>query len=162
MLNDGIEVQAARARTAGVALQQVTVRLPDLMREHAKLYVEGLAQGELPQMLAYTRASPVDGWLDGFLSTLDSSGQAQLKLGLTLPLDDMEAARVDGDVTLAGNTLQLRICPCPCLPTSTGCCTSTNTVCQRPVSTIRPLAGTAACRPRWTSSSVCSLSARGR
>lgn len=115
MLNDGIEVQAARARTAGVALQQVTVRLPDLMREHAKLYVEGLAQGELPQMLAYTRASPVDGWLDGFLSTLDSSGQAQLKLGLTLPLDDMEAARVDGDVTLAGNTLQLRDLPLPLL-----------------------------------------------
>lgn len=113
MRNDSIEVQAQHARTAGINLQQVSVRLPDLMREHASLLVDGKAQGDLPHMLAYTRASPVDGWLDGFLSTLDAGGPAQLKLGLALPLDNMEAARVDGDITLDGNTLQLRELPLP-------------------------------------------------
>lgn len=113
MLNDGIEVKAESASTAGIALQQVAVRLPDLMREHATLFVDGKARAELPRMLAYTRASPVDGWLDGFLSTLDATGQAQLDLGLALPLDDLEAARVDGKLNLAGNTLQLRELPLP-------------------------------------------------
>lgn len=113
MRNDAIEVAATRAATAGISLRQVQVRLPDTMKDTQTLQIAGLADGELATMLGYTRLSPVDGWLGGFLSTLDASGPGKLKLGLAIPLDDAEKTRVSGDVSLAGNTLQLRSLPLP-------------------------------------------------
>ncbi len=115
MRNDAIEVAATRASTAGIGLQQVQVRLPDTMHDTQTLQIAGLAEGELSTMLGYTRLSPVDGWLGGFLSTLDSTGQGKLKLGLAIPLDDAEKTRVSGELRLAGNTLQLRSLPLPLL-----------------------------------------------
>nr|WP_305118911.1 YhdP family protein [Vogesella sp. AC12] len=113
MRNDHVLVDAATARTAGVALQAVKVRLPDLMTQPARLLIDGQARGALPQMLAYTRSSPVDGWLGGFLSTIDSQGEAALKLGLDIPLSALLQSKVRGEVSLPGNSLQFRQLPLP-------------------------------------------------
>ena len=113
MRNDHVLVDAATARTAGVALQAVKVRLPDLMTQPAHLLIDGQARGALPQMLAYTRSSPVDGWLGGFLSTIDSQGEAALKLGLDIPLAALLQSKVRGEVSLPGNRLQFRQLPLP-------------------------------------------------
>ncbi|MFC3531340.1 YhdP family protein [Vogesella facilis] len=115
MRNDDIRIDAERAQTAGVALDAVSAELPDTTRGDQRLLINGRAQGELPKMLAYTRASPVDSWLDGFLATIDSSGRGSLQLGLNIPLAHVVDTKVDGALTLAGNRLQLRSLPLPAL-----------------------------------------------
>ncbi|WP_157725157.1 YhdP family protein [Vogesella sp. LIG4] len=120
MRNDDIGIDAEQAQTAGVALDHVNVQLPATSRGESKLLIKGHAQGELPQMLAYTRASPVDHWLDGFLSSIDSSGQAGLQLGLDIPLAHVADTRVDGAVALSGNHLQFRSLPLPALENVSG------------------------------------------
>ncbi|WP_174874123.1 YhdP family protein [Vogesella oryzae] len=115
MRNDDIRIDARTAQTAGVALDGVVVSLPAVTRGDARLLINGHAQGELPKMLAYTHASPVDGWLDGFLSTIDSAGGAGLQLGLNIPLSRIADTKVDGKLALGGNRLQLRSLPLPVL-----------------------------------------------
>lgn len=115
MRNDDIRIDAERAQTAGVALDGVSAELPDTTRGDQRLLINGHAQGELAKMLAYTRASPVDGWLDGFLATIDSTGRGSLQLGLNIPLAHVADTKVDGVVTLPGNRLQLRSLPLPVL-----------------------------------------------
>ena len=120
MRNDDISISADRARTAGVALDKVEVLLPATSRGDSKLLINGQAQAALAQMLAYTRASPVDRWLSGFLSQIDSSGQASLQLGLTIPLAHAEDSKVDGSLRLLGNRLQFRELPLPALENVSG------------------------------------------
>lgn len=113
LLNDNVTVSADSAQTQGVALSRVSVRLPDLETSDAQLLIDGKASGALSAMLGYTVKSPVDGWLSGFLGRLRAGGAASLDLGIRLPLDAPEQAKVQGRLALAGNTLGFGGLPIP-------------------------------------------------
>jgi uncharacterized protein (TIGR02099 family) len=72
------------------------------------LQLQGQGSGLLADLLAFTRASPVGGWIGDALAQAHGSGTAGLQLGLDLPLDDLPHSRVQGHVQLSGNDLQLR------------------------------------------------------
>ncbi|MFM2059068.1 MAG: hypothetical protein RLY71_3453 [Pseudomonadota bacterium] len=74
----------------------------------ATLRLHGQGSGPLADLLAFTRASPVGGWIGDALAEAHGSGTAGLQLGLDLPLDDLPHSRVQGSVQLSGNDLQLR------------------------------------------------------
>ena len=113
MRNDKISITGDRAQTGGVALRNVLVELPDLMRDSPHLLINGEAQGTLPDMLAYTVASPVDGWLDGFLASIQAAGHVSLGLKLDIPLDEAEKTKVNGKLALQDNHLVFRDLPLP-------------------------------------------------
>ena len=67
----------------------------------------GQASGALQTMLNYVAASPVDGWLGHFLRDSKGSNPASLGLKLAIPLNHVEATRVNGVVQFANNEVQL-------------------------------------------------------
>ncbi|PPE66282.1 TIGR02099 family protein [Caldimonas caldifontis] len=102
-----MHIRHARARLFGFELTGVEGGIADLA--HAPvLQLSGAGTGPLADALRFINDTPVGGWTHHALADATGSGPAQLRLSLQLPLDDMERARVQGRVTLAGNDLRLR------------------------------------------------------
>ena len=101
-------VHNAQARVAGhprLQLQQIQARIPDLA--HTRVDVQAQGRGELAEMLGFVAGSPVAGFTEQVLDNAQGSGAAQLQLRLDLPIDHLEQSKVQGSVTLAGNSLRL-------------------------------------------------------
>ncbi|MDP2267456.1 MAG: DUF3971 domain-containing protein, partial [Thiobacillus sp.] len=92
----GMEVTSSQARIYGVALSPVKAVIPDLIHHEEQLYIEGMANGPLPDFIRFSNSSPVGGILRGFTDKLTGSGQTRLALKLHVPL------RHSHDTTLAG------------------------------------------------------------
>jgi len=101
-------VRDAQARVAGhprLQLQRIQARIPDLA--HTRVDVQAQARGELAEMLGFVAGSPVAGFTQHVLDHAQGSGAAQLQLKLDLPIDHLDQSKVQGSVTLAGNSLRL-------------------------------------------------------
>lgn len=101
-------VRNAQGRVDGhprMQLQQIQARIPDLA--HTRVDVKAQARGELAEMLGFVAASPVAGFTQHVMDNAQASGAAQLQLQLDLPISDLENAKVQGSVALAGNSLRL-------------------------------------------------------
>ncbi|MGL6070503.1 YhdP family protein [Craterilacuibacter sp.] len=118
--NDGVRIEADDALTQGAMLSQVKVELRDLFYQPAVVEIEGQVRAPLQTMLDYTKASPVNGWLDGFLAQIEASGAAGLGLKISLPLDTPDKTRVDGRLGLRGNPLRFTDLPVPPLDAVSG------------------------------------------
>ena len=68
---------------------------------------QGGAAGPMDAFLHWVVASPVNGWLDGFLANAKATGNARLSLSMSMPLDDTEKTQLNGELTLAGNRIDL-------------------------------------------------------
>jgi len=101
-----MHIRDARARLYGFQLQQVHGGIADLSHD-PQLVLDGQGQGPLADALRFVRETPIDGWTQHALAQASGSGAAHLKLGVRIPLDHMDAARVDGEVTLQGNEVQI-------------------------------------------------------
>jgi uncharacterized protein (TIGR02099 family) len=102
-----LHIHAENAKTAGVALSNVEVVIPDLFAGAPWLEVSGSANGSLPSMLAYVNASPVAGWIDDLTTEARATGSARLNLKMQIPLTDAGQPTVAGSLKFAGNELQL-------------------------------------------------------
>ncbi|GAB4114943.1 MAG: YhdP family protein [Sideroxydans sp.] len=103
-----LEVKAARARTAGAALQKVRVAIPDtLAAGRLVLEVEGEAAGETQRALDYIRNSPVSTYLNGYTDGFRARGRGLLKLHLAIPLAQDAPVRVQGSYRSDDNELDL-------------------------------------------------------
>lgn len=98
-------IRNASARLWGVELGQVNGGIRDL--EQPVLRIDGQARGPLADLLRYVNSSPVGGWIGDSLREASAGGSAELKLGLELPLADLERSTVQGSVLLAGNDVRL-------------------------------------------------------
>jgi uncharacterized protein (TIGR02099 family) len=103
-----LEIRAARAQLGNVALSQVQGGIRNLA-EKPVFTIDGTARGPLAELLRFVNTTPVGEWTGGTLARASGAGNAELKLALAMPLDDVEATTVKGSVTLAGN--ELRITP---------------------------------------------------
>ncbi|WP_332878185.1 YhdP family protein [Massilia sp. S19_KUP03_FR1] len=108
-----MEINAASARTAGVALSKVQAVVPDLASHDMQLEIDGGASGALQEFLRYMQASPVLGWIGHFTEDTKATGNATLGLSLRLPLARLHEAGVNGALQLQGNEIDLL----PDLPT---------------------------------------------
>ncbi len=100
-----MEIRNASAKVWGVELTKVNGGIRDLA--HPALRLDGQARGPLGDMLRYVNSSPVAGWTGQALREASMGGNAELKLALELPLDDLERSTVQGSVLLAGNDVRL-------------------------------------------------------
>jgi uncharacterized protein (TIGR02099 family) len=96
----------AQAQIYGVQLQHINGGIADLM-QNSVLKVEGQARGPANDMLRYVKASPVGAMIDHALADTQASGDADLRLGLVIPLLNAEATTVTGQVQLAGNDVRI-------------------------------------------------------
>ena len=95
------------ATIAGVPIAATTVRLADTSSQAPMLEIHGSASAPLDAFLHWVVASPVNGWLDGFLQPAKASGNGHLKLSLNMPLETPDRTRVTGEFVFAGNHLEL-------------------------------------------------------
>jgi len=102
-----LEVKAAKAETAGAALQNVRVALPDTLSDALVMEVDGEAAGPTEHALDYIRNSPVRGYLSGYTDDFHAKGNGLLKLRLDIPLDGDGDTRVKGSYRVDGNEIDL-------------------------------------------------------
>lgn len=103
----GLRLRAPRARIAGLEVADVDARIDDMGRD-ATLQVGGRWRGELPQALAFVRATPVMAWTQQAFGQARGSGAVSGQLHLTLPLAQLEKTQLRGSVQLPGVALQFR------------------------------------------------------
>lgn len=102
---NGMQVAMRSGRILGVALGPTIAAIRDY--DEAVLRVEGGGEGAAQQMLRFVDESPLAARIDDFAREARLDGDARLRLRLELPLGDPGAARVEGAVVFAGNTLRV-------------------------------------------------------
>ncbi|MEY2952473.1 MAG: hypothetical protein RLZZ401_560, partial [Pseudomonadota bacterium] len=65
------------------------------------------ARGPMAEALALVNSTPIGSWTGQVLQNASATGPADLRLRLTLPIAEMEKARVQGTLTFAGNDVRL-------------------------------------------------------
>lgn len=104
---DRMVITAQNAASFGVRIPEAVAEIPSmgLYTPHSDLYVRGSARGAAQDMIGYTAASPVSGWLGHFLDSARATGNASLELSLQIPLDEPEHSRVAGELDFSGNDI---------------------------------------------------------
>jgi len=102
-----LEVHASKAMTAGAALQNVKVVLPDTLADALVMEVDGEAADTTQHCLDYIRKSPVSGYLDGYTDGFRAVGNGVLKLRLDIPMDGEAPAKVLGSYRFSNNEVDL-------------------------------------------------------
>jgi uncharacterized protein (TIGR02099 family) len=108
---DRMEIVGRSGSILGVRLANVHVSIPRIAAG-AQLHVKGQADGPTGEFLDYLSQSPVGGMIGGAAEDFSASGRARLRLALDLPLADLAAARVAGELELLANRVTLH----PLLP----------------------------------------------
>lgn len=88
-----------------VAVQETQASVADWNR--AEVAVTAKAQGALSEMLDLVQGSALSALTGHALDESRATGPARLALQLRLPVEQMEHSRVQGNVALAGNSLEL-------------------------------------------------------
>ncbi len=103
----GLQIKDAHARVLGYELTNVNGGIKDLHRGRV-LQLDGAGRGQGGDLLHFVRASPLDDWLGHALSTATAQGPMALKLGLTLPLDDISQSAIKGQLQFGGVDVRMR------------------------------------------------------
>jgi len=91
-------------RPGDVQVLRAEAQIPDLA--HAVVAVQARARGPLAEMLGIVDATPLAGMTNHALSNASVTGQAELQLGLSLPIAEIRRSTVRGSVMLGGNDLR--------------------------------------------------------
>jgi uncharacterized protein (TIGR02099 family) len=102
-----LEVRNAKAQWAGVDITQVQGGIRSLA-DKSVLVIDGQARGPLADMLRFVNSSPVGTWTGKVLAQSTATGNAELKLGLNIPLFDAASATVKGSLAVAGSELRIQ------------------------------------------------------
>lgn len=102
-----MDAQVAGATISGVPIAATDVKIADMGANSPVLEIKGSAAGPMDAFLRWTVASPVNGWLDGFLQNARATGTGRLNLTLNMPLDAMERTRLNGEFVFTGNHVEL-------------------------------------------------------
>lgn len=105
-----LQLRNIGARVDGVPQLRIVkgeARIPDMM-QGVRVQTDLQLGGPLDELLTgLVRASPLDVMIGGVLRQARATGNAEVQLGLDLPLQDLERSAVRGQVKLAGNELLL-------------------------------------------------------
>jgi uncharacterized protein (TIGR02099 family) len=102
-----MDAQVAGATIAGVPIAATEVKIADMGADAPVLEIKGSAAGPVDAFLRWTVASPVNGWLDGFLQNATATGTGRLNLSLNMPLDAVERTKLNGEFAFSGNHIEL-------------------------------------------------------
>ena len=115
---NSMQFQQARGKLWGLELAEVQGRIRELSAS-SLLEVEGQVRGPLPDLLRYLNTTPLSAWTGDTLALASVSGNAELKLGLNIPLARPADTLVNAVLQLPGNDLRLRP-DLPLLPNARG------------------------------------------
>ena len=101
-----LEIHDASGRMGELQLHGVDGGVKNLYEQPA-LALHGQVSGPMTDFLRYVAQSPVGGWLHNGLGSTTASGNADLDLGLNIPLQHGEQTTVNGALTLLGNDVRL-------------------------------------------------------
>ena len=102
-----MDAQVAGATISGVPIAATEVKIADMGASSPVLEIRGAAAGPMDAFLRWTVASPVNGWLDGFMQSAKATGTGRLNLSLSMPLDAVDRTRLNGEFTFSGNRIEL-------------------------------------------------------
>ena len=113
----GMQVNGATARlvgagtgtaavTTGLQVLRAQARIPDLAHT-TTVIVNADLRGPLAESLAIVNGSPIGGLMGHALDKATATGNADVRLALTLPVNTIDRSRVQGSVTLSGNDVQI-------------------------------------------------------
>lgn len=91
-----MEITTSSAISAGINLKNVKVSIPDILSNDLSLHINGDADAENTRALAFIKASPVRGYLDGLTDDVVATGNGKLKLSLMIPLSGPLPVKVAG------------------------------------------------------------------
>ncbi len=92
-------------RSLGAQIMNTTVRINDLEAEHTQLEIEGQAQGTMQEALNFIEKSPIRESIDGFTDGMKGSGNGKVALKLQIPIDNLDATRVNGNYSTVNGGL---------------------------------------------------------
>ncbi|HKW83590.1 MAG TPA: AsmA-like C-terminal region-containing protein, partial [Burkholderiaceae bacterium] len=101
-----MEIRNARAQVGNIEWTKVQGGIKNLA-DHSVLALDAAARGPLAEMLQVVNASPIGGWIDKALDKSTGSGNADLKLSLSVPLAQAAQSTVKGSLQLAGNDVRI-------------------------------------------------------
>ena len=101
-----MQIRNGRAKALGYELFNVNGGFKDM--GHSPLEIDGSGRGAMQELLRFMHASPLDEWTGHAMSQAQASGNAALRLTLSLPFAEMDKAVVKGSVLLAGNDVRIR------------------------------------------------------
>ncbi|MCA0211986.1 MAG: TIGR02099 family protein [Proteobacteria bacterium] len=109
----GMQIKGATGRlvmpgvaSPGVQVMRAEANIPNLARS-ATVAVSADVRGPLAESLAIVNSSPLAGLMGNALDKATATGNADVRLNLTLPVNTIDRSRVQGSVTLAGNDVQI-------------------------------------------------------
>jgi len=104
-----MQVKGASGRfsgSQGLQATKVEAEIPDL--GHTVVAVSADARGPLPELLALMASSPLAAMTGNALDKAAGTGNADLRLRLSLPISEIAKSRVQGSLALAGNEVRIR------------------------------------------------------
>ncbi|HEY5764076.1 MAG TPA: YhdP family protein [Rhodocyclaceae bacterium] len=102
-----MEIVSRAGSILGVPLRRTVVALPNLAGFDPVLSIDGGAAGPIPSFLAFLDESPIGGAIGGFYRDWRAEGEADLKLGLSIPLARPAETSVEGSVEFRDARLKL-------------------------------------------------------
>ncbi|WP_119964291.1 YhdP family protein [Simplicispira lacusdiani] len=104
-----MQVKGASGRfsgSQGLQATKVEAQIPDL--SNTVVAVSADARGPLPELLALMSSSPLAAMTGHALDQASGTGNADLRLRLSLPISEIHQSRVQGSLSLAGNEVRIR------------------------------------------------------
>jgi uncharacterized protein (TIGR02099 family) len=97
-------VGVQQASTGGVQLADVKAEIADLGKPQP-LIVTGTARGQASEFLRFIATSPISGYIGNATEGMQINGNGELRLRLDLPLENLDATKVDGRFRFLNNRL---------------------------------------------------------
>ena len=104
---NSLQIKGAQGRFAGSSGLQFKAEAQIADLRASVVRVKGEVRGPLSESVAFVNGSPLGGMTGQALARASTSGNADLRLQLELPLANIDQSRVQGSVTLPGNDVQI-------------------------------------------------------
>lgn len=95
-----MDILVKKASSVGHNITHAQVEIPRLDADWPMLNIKASATGNVEQGIKFVNASPVRQVTMGFTDYLKGSGNAELKLGLQIPLENVDISQFQGDYAI--------------------------------------------------------------
>ncbi len=102
---DRMDLSVDKGRIFGAQISKAKVSIPVLDAEHPVLQIQGEVQASAQDVLKFVDQSPVAKAIDHFTDGMNAIASGKVQLNIQVPLDNVDATRVQGSYTVSNATL---------------------------------------------------------
>lgn len=100
-----MDIEVKNGTTVGQRISHAHVEIPRLDADWPMLNIKSVAHGGVDQGVKFVNSSPVREVVMGFTDDLKASGEAELRLDLQIPLENVDVAQFQGDYAIKNGSL---------------------------------------------------------